>query len=111
MNFTVPIRENYNFKRLYTKGQSLATPLFVVYLRRNRLDVNRLGITVSTKIGKAVVRNRARRLLKEAYRLLEPRMIKGYDIVLVARGKTPYVKCQPVMQNLESAFAKLKLIV
>ena len=63
------------------------TPFLVVYCRPNRLGHNRLGVTVSTKLGGAVVRNRARRRLRELYRLAQPNMRQGYDIVLVARSR------------------------
>ena len=62
----------------------------VLYCRRNRKHVNQLGITVSTKIGNAVQRNRIRRRLKEIYRLNEEKLNPGYDIVLVARVKSRF---------------------
>ena len=66
---------------------SAVTPFLVVYCRPNRLGHNRLGVTVSTKLGGAVVRNRARRRLRELYRLAQPDMRQGYDLVLVARSR------------------------
>ena len=87
MKKTVTIKENHVFRRMYSKGRSAVTPLLVVYCRRNGLDHNRLGVTVSTKLGGAVVRNRARRRLREVYRLAQPRMRRGYDVVLVARSR------------------------
>ena len=87
MNKTVTIKENYVFRRMYNKGRSAVTPMVVVYCRRNGLDHNRLGVTVSTKLGCAVVRNRARRRLREVYRLAQPELHQGYDLVLVARTR------------------------
>ena len=60
----------------------------VIYCRRNKLDHNRLGLTASVKLGHAVVRNRARRRLREVYRLNSPQLRKGWDIILVARSRT-----------------------
>ena len=60
----------------------------VLYCRKNRLGHNRLGVTVSVKLGHAVVRNRARRRLREVYRLNQGRLRQGYDMILVARGRT-----------------------
>ena len=60
----------------------------VVYCRKNKLDHNRLGLTASVKLGHAVVRNRARRRLREVYRLNAYRLREGYDLILVARGRT-----------------------
>lgn len=86
---------NTQFKKLYTKGSSYVSPSVVVYAKRNGLAHNRLGITVSKKIGKAVVRNRAKRRLREVYRINSANILQGYDFVLVARGRTaecPYEK-------------------
>ena len=81
------LKKNSDFRRLYSKGQSAVNPYVVVYCRRNREKVNRLGYTVSTKLGHAVVRNRTRRRLREVYRLNEQRFLPGYDIVVVARTR------------------------
>lgn len=83
----VTIKKNHEFRRMYAKGRSAVTPFLVVYCRPNRLGHNRLGVTVSTKLGGAVVRNRARRRLRELYRLAQPNMRQGYDLVLVARSR------------------------
>lgn len=85
MKHTVPIKNNYEFRRLYAKGKSASSPLIVVYCRKNRTNGSRLGITVSTKVGKAVVRNKVRRRLKEIYRTNEENVAEGYDVVIVAR--------------------------
>ena len=88
MKKTVTIKENYEFRRMYAKAPSAVSPFLVVYCRRNKLGHNRLGVTVSTKLGGAVVRNRARRRLREVYRLNREKLKCGYDIILVARGRT-----------------------
>lgn len=87
MKKTVTIKENHVFRRMYGKAPSAVTPFLVVYCRKNRLDHNRLGVTVSTKLGGAVVRNRARRRLREVYRLAQPSLRQGYDVVVVARTR------------------------
>lgn len=88
MQFSVSLKKNYEFRRLYTKGKSAASPLIVVYVRKNGAARNRLGITVGTKVGKAVIRNRVRRRLKEIYRLNECRLLRGRDVVIVARVRS-----------------------
>ena len=86
MKFSSSLKLNHIFQRLYrTKGQ--ANGLLVLYARRNRTGTNRVGITVSKKLGKAHIRNRVRRRLREIYRLNEEKFQPGWDIVVVARGK------------------------
>lgn len=95
MKKTVTIKENREFRRIYSRGRSAVTPYLVLYCRTNRLGRNRLGVTVSTKLGGAVVRNRARRRLREVFRLAQGELKQGYDVVLVARARAvngPYKK-------------------
>lgn len=86
MLFTISINSNRDFTRLYKSGRSIVTPAFVCYFRENRQPYNRIGLTASKKIGNAVCRNRARRVLREAYRACELVFPIGYDIVFVARS-------------------------
>ena len=87
MKRAVTLKENREFRRLYQKGASAVGSGMVVYCRKNKLDHNRLGITTSVKLGHAVVRNRARRRLREVYRLNGGALRQGYDFVLVARSR------------------------
>ena len=99
----VSIKENHVFRRLYAKGKSAATSALVLYVRRNGRKENRLGLTVSTKVGKAVVRNRVRRRLREIYRLNEERLRNGCDVVVVARVRA----ASSDYHQLEKSFLKL----
>ena len=81
------LKKNYEFRRLYDKGRSAATAYLVVYCRKNGSTQNRVGFTVSTKLGGAVVRNRVRRRLREIYRLSLDRLSPGFDMVVVARSR------------------------
>ena len=110
MNKTVSIRENKDFKRLYYRGKSVADDCLVVYYRRNGSSLCRLGLTVSAKVGKAVVRNRIRRLIRESYRLMEDRVLSGFDIVVVARGRAANADYKTINSSLEKAFKKCGLI-
>ena len=87
MRITVSMKENRDFRRLYATGKTAVDSRLAVYARKNRLGKNRLGITVGTKLGTAVVRNRVRRRIREAYRLEEPSLRTGYDLVVVARSR------------------------
>ena len=86
MNKTLSIKENHLFRALYHRGKSAARKSMVMYVMKRRTQpVNHLGITVSVKLGCAVERNRARRRIRETYRLNETRLKCGFDIVIVAR--------------------------
>ena len=86
MKFSSALKLNHIFRRLYhTNG--FANGYLVLYARKNRTGTNRVGITVSKKLGKAHIRNRVRRRFREVYRLNEEMFQPGWDIVVVARSK------------------------
>jgi len=89
MRHTVSLKQNYEFRSLYARGKNTAGVYLAMYARRNRRfrNVTRLGVSVSSKLGGAVVRNRVRRRIKEAYRLCEDHFVSGVDIVVVARSR------------------------
>ena len=109
MKRSVTLKENYEFRRLYSKGTSAVTPSLVMYCRKNGRGHNRLGVTVSTKLGHAVVRNRARRRLRELFRLSQGRMTQGYDVILVARGRTARIPHRYLQRDYDAAAQKLGL--
>ena len=91
MKFSSSLKLNHIFQRLYhSSGQ--ANSYLVLYARKNRTNTNRVGITVSKKLGHAVVRNRVRRRLREIYRLHEDQFQPGWDIVVVARTKAVHTE-------------------
>lgn len=87
MKFSSALKLNHIFRRLY-HTPAFANGYLVLYAQKNRTGQNRVGITVSKKLGKAVVRNRVRRRLREVYRLNEDRFLPGWDIVVVARSRS-----------------------
>ena len=109
-NKVVSLKKRQEFKRVYSQGKYAADSLFVAYALANDFCVNRLGITVSKKVGGAVVRNRVKRWVKESYRLL-PDIVGGqaFDIVIIARapsgklaGKGAYLQIDRSVKNLLS---------
>ena len=86
MDSRYTLKKNSDFRRLYSKGKSAVTPYLVVYCRRNGQAVNRVGFTVSAKLGNAVTRNRVRRQLREIYRLNSAYLKNGIDMIIVARS-------------------------
>jgi len=102
MKFSSSLKLNHIFQRLYrTSGQ--ANGYLVLYARQNRTNTNRVGITVSKKLGKAHIRNRVRRRIRELYRLNETLFAPGWDIVIVARTRAIAAD----FQTLERAFLQL----
>ena len=94
------LKENKDFRRLYHRGKSYVSPVLVTYVMKNRESSLRIGFTTSKKTGIAVQRNRSRRIMREAFRLIAPELKTGYDFVFVARGKTPFVKCDAVKRAM-----------
>ena len=105
-NGIVTLNLNTQFRKLYQKGTSHVSPSVVMYAKRNGLSHNRLGITVSKKLGKAVIRNRAKRRLREVFRQNLPNMKSGYDFVLVARGRTATVPYPKLVADFMTAATK-----
>ena len=110
MKPAVTLKQNYEFRRLYQKGASSAGNCMVLYCRKNKLGHNRLGLTASVKLGHAVVRNRARRRLREVYRLNSPQLRKGWDIILVARSRTVTVSWKELNDTFLRLCRKLDLL-
>ena len=103
MKKTVTLKENHLFRRAYQRGKTAADGRLALYVRRNGQRNNRIGFTVSTKVGCAVVRNRVRRRLREIYRVHEDRLISGVDVVVVARVRA----AESRYGQLERSFLKL----
>ena len=82
---TDSLKKNWEFQTVYKRGKSFANKHIVMFVQKNSKGINRLGISASKKIGKAVVRNKQRRRLKEAFRALEQGILYGYDIVILPR--------------------------
>ena len=102
---TITLTQNRDFLRLYKRGRSRVDRALVMYYSRNKLGINRIGITTSKKIGTAVRRNRARRIIREAYRQLEAETKSGYDFVFVARGRTASLKTGDIYVIMKNMFA------
>ncbi len=85
MIFSERLKKNAEFRNVYRQGRSFANRQLVMYIVNNDLEKNRLGISVSKKVGNSVIRHHLTRLIREAYRLSESSFCRGYDIVVVAR--------------------------
>ncbi|MEG1773663.1 MAG: ribonuclease P protein component [Oscillospiraceae bacterium] len=100
------MNRNNDFRRMYHRSSAVGGAL-VTYVSKNRLGLNRVGITTSKKIGKAHDRNRARRIIREAYRLLSPELddSHGWDFVFVARARTCACPMQEVLRIMKKHLA------
>lgn len=100
MVYSGSLRKNRDFQKVYGQGVSYADRLLVMYICENGTDRNRLGISVSKKVGNSVVRHRVTRLIRESYRLNEEFFQRGLDIVVVARVKAKDKRYQDVESAL-----------
>ena len=110
MKFTESITENRIYRQMYARAQSVVCRNIVVYSRRNRFGINRLGLTCTKTVGKAVERNRSKRLMKEAYRLNEDKLLKGLDVVIVARTRAKDASFAEVEKDFLFAARKLSFL-
>lgn len=104
------IKKNIEFRTVYRRGKSFANDLLVLYTFKNRRNrdlngkpYNKVGISVSKKVGNSVVRSRSKRLISECYRLNKDNLVDGYDFVFVARTKIKdknYHNVEKAMHNL-----------
>lgn len=101
MNGIIKLKENYSFRRAYKKGKALVSPYFVIYAVKTRRGV-RLGITAGKKLGCAVKRNRAKRVITAAFRVCLPNIPSGYDFVIVARTRILDVKSTAAAATIKS---------
>ncbi|MDP4177874.1 MAG: ribonuclease P protein component [Bacillota bacterium] len=97
------LRKNEEFRNVYRRGKSLSNQLLVLYIYKNNKGINRIGISVSKKVGKSVIRSRVKRLISESYRLNCNNLKQGFDLVFIARnsmnGKS-YIETVEAVKNL-----------
>lgn len=110
MLFTKSLRKNFQFRYVYQKGRSIANRHLVLYYIKNHTDQNHLGISVSKKAGKSVVRSHVTRLIRESYRALEPQLRQGFDLVVIARVSCADVSYWQVSDSLLHLMKKSGLV-
>ena len=98
--FSESLKKNHQFRSVYKSGKSYANKYMVMYVKENGTAGNRIGISVSKKVGNSVVRHRIKRLLRESYRLREAMFNSGLDIVIVARANAASVGYQDIERAL-----------
>lgn len=103
------IRKNKEFRFVYNRGKSFSNYLLVLYVLKNGKNVNRLGVSVSKKVGKSVIRSKVKRLIKESYRLNANKIKIGYDLVVIARVASNNKSYGEIESSLLNLFKKAGL--
>lgn len=98
------------FQKGYKHGRKYWDRYFVIYIRVNDLPTTRLGITMSKKVGGSVERNRVRRLVRESYRHLKPKLRAGLDVIVIGRKVATGLKCQQAQSALFRLFRRAKIV-
>ena len=114
MSEIITLCDAWAFRRAYRFGKSYVSPELVTYVIKNKQNNLRIGITTGKKIGKAVLRSRARRVIRAAFRevMSESELLKsGFDVVFVARGKTPHIKSTQLSKVMKKQLKESSIIV
>ncbi|MEI6131601.1 MAG: ribonuclease P protein component [Bacillota bacterium] len=101
------LKRNHQFLRAYKKGKFFVGRLMVIYVLKNHISSNQIGISASKKVGKSVKRNRVKRLIKESYRGYQECVPQGYDIAVVARTTDPMPTFKEVAKEMKFLLKKL----
>ena len=109
MKFTT-ITSNRDFQRIYRRGKSFVSPLLVTYALKTKNNNLRIGITTSKKVGKAVRRNRSRRVIRAAFSHIGVPVTTSYDLIFVARTRTAYLKSYEVENYMREHLRSLGII-
>lgn len=104
------IRKNQEFRIVYKRGKSFSNQLLVLYTYKNHKEFNRVGISVSKKVGKSVIRSRVKRLISESYRLNKDGIKKGYDLVFIARTAAKDKTYKEIEQALKNLYKRAGLV-
>ena len=112
MNKTEMLKKNYEFKKVLTKGKFFTKKILEIVILRNNKNVNFFVIAVSTKNGKAFQRNRAKRLIRECYKSLEPELICGNSIIILFRKnfKIENIKFKDIFDEMKDIFEDAKIL-
>lgn len=111
MKHTESLKKNFQFRHVYNRGRSIANRHLVLYYVKNGTQGNRLGISVSKKVGKSVVRSHVTRLIRESYRSIEEEIKQGLDLVVIARNACAAASYHEVCRSLRHLFKKQQLLL
>jgi ribonuclease P protein component len=104
------LKNNWDFKRVYRYGRTVVSRNIVLYYCLNGMSSNRIGFSISKKVGKSVVRNKIKRIYREAFTRVEKQLCKGYDFVVIARKPAVDVSFHEALKELHNLCRKGKLL-
>ncbi|MDR2938824.1 MAG: ribonuclease P protein component [Clostridiales bacterium] len=110
MEFTTSLKKNFDFRKVYNRGTPIANRNLIVYILKNNMECNYLGISVSKKVGNSVIRSKVTRLIRESYRLSEKKICRGYNIVVIARNTAKGLPFFEINNSLLHLLRKHKLL-
>jgi ribonuclease P protein component len=110
MKDTLRLNDSKDFKKIFAKGSSIANHHLVLFFMKTKRPCNRVGFIASKKVGKSVVRNRARRLMKESFRLYSSKIEQGYDLIFIARVHMKEAVYKDVEKAMAHILKKSKLL-
>ena len=110
MKFTESLKKTRQFRAVYSGGKSCADKFLVLYVLKNESGKNKLGISVSRKVGKSVTRNRVTRLIREVYRLVEVSVAPGCDLVFIARKPAGGAAFKDIQSSVCSLLKKQRIL-
>lgn len=105
------LKKNWDFKRVYRYGRTVVSRNIVLYYCPNSLTYNRIGFSISKKVGKSVVRNKIKRTYREAFLKVEENLCKGYDFILIARKPAADISFQEACKELHNLCRKKQLFL
>ena len=111
MKHTESLKKNFQFRHVYHRGRSIANRHLVLYMVKNGTQGNKLGISVSKKVGKSVVRSHVTRLIRESYRNMEEDIKTGYDLVFIARVSCADATYHEIRRSLRHLLKKQQLLL
>ena len=109
---TKMLRKNYEFKKVLSKGKYFSGENIEVFILKNNKDINYIGLAISTKVGKAVVRNKIKRIIRENYKNIENNIKNGYSIVFLWKKNKPTenAKYEKIKEDINNIFDKANII-
>lgn len=110
MNGEEKIKKNSQFRYIYAHGKSYSDENLVLYVLKNRKNINRTGISISKKVGNSVVRNKIKRLIRENYRLCKDDIKKGYDLIFIVRINAANADYYKIRKSMYYLFKKTNLL-